>query len=130
MRSVSPRGRRAQLQSADERRAVGRARSARRRRRWSARSGAAAAPGPGAHAAPPGDRGAALPGHRDLLLARRLALASRLIYFFPHLYFDPLGFFFFPPFPTEPSHAPVPSLSIQLGFFFLFSYITILIFFF
>ncbi|XP_064914141.1 radial spoke head protein 9 homolog isoform X1 [Columba livia] len=44
--------------------------------------------------------------------------------FFPHLYFDPLGFFF-PPFPAEPPSAPVPSLSSQFGFFFFY----ILIFF-
>lgn len=47
--------------------------------------------------------------------------------FFPHLYFDPLGFFF-PPFPAEPPPAPVPSLSSQFGFFlFFFLYITVLI---
>lgn len=82
-RSLSPRRRAEQLQSAGER-AVGRA--LRGAAAESARSGAAAAPGArNARRAGGGQRaaGAALPGHRDLLLACRLALSSRLIYFFP-----------------------------------------------
>lgn len=121
-RSVSPRGRCDQLQSADERRAVGRA----LRGAAAGVRGAGLPPrrGRGAHAAPAGDSAprAALPGHRDLLLACRLALSSRLIYFFPHLYFDPLGFFFSLPFlQSLPTPQFPPSLfSLDIFFFFFF----------
>ncbi|XP_074435886.1 vascular endothelial growth factor A, long form isoform X3 [Larus michahellis] len=63
---------------------------------------------------------------------RRLAFILSFNLFFPHLYFDPLGFFilfFFLPFlQSLPPHRFPPSLA-SLDFFF-FTYITILIFFF
>uniref|UniRef100_A0A8V0Z4M1 Vascular endothelial growth factor A n=3 Tax=Phasianidae TaxID=9005 RepID=A0A8V0Z4M1_CHICK len=129
---LSPRPRRAVAER--RQRAVGRALRGERALRGAAAGERGARPprcrGRGAHAAPAGDSApreepCAAPGPA-VGLPPCFILSFNL--FFPHLYFDPLGFFFFPPFPAEPPPAPFPPSLASLDFFFFFFPVTIPIF--
>uniref|UniRef100_A0A8C9LE43 Uncharacterized protein n=1 Tax=Pavo cristatus TaxID=9049 RepID=A0A8C9LE43_PAVCR len=122
LRSVSPRGRAEQLQSAGSGRWGGRCAGSGRCAEPLLESAERGCRGAGGEERTPRRRGTARRGrsrarHRDLLLACRRALSSRLIYFFP-TYTLIRWDFFFPPFPAEPPPAPFPPSLASLDFFF------------
>uniref|UniRef100_A0A669P5P7 Vascular endothelial growth factor A n=1 Tax=Phasianus colchicus TaxID=9054 RepID=A0A669P5P7_PHACC len=122
LRSVSPRGRAEQLQSAGSGRWGGRCAGSGRCAEPPLESAERGCRGAGGEERTPRRRGTARRGrsrtrHRDLLLACRRALSSRLIYFFP-TYTLIRWDFFFPPFPAEPPPAPFPPSLASLDFFF------------
>lgn len=124
LRSVSPRGRAEQLQSAGSGRWGGRCAGSGRCAEPPLESAERGCRGAGGEERTPRRRGTARRGrsrarHRDLLLACRRALSSRLIYFFP-TYTLIRWDFFFPSLSCRASPRPVPSLSSQFGFFFFF----------
>lgn len=127
LRSVSPRGRAEQLQSAGSGRWGGRCAGSGRCAEPPLESAERGCRGAGGEERTPRRRGTARRGrsrarHRDLLLACRRALSSRLIYFFP-TYTLIRWDFFFPSLSCRASPRPVPSLSSQFGFFFFFFFL-------